>query len=466
MNAAHTLGFRLPLVALAIGCIAGLLHTLSVLGLHVPFDPNEGWNAYFAQRAMLTASPYPPDGSLMVNNYPPLSFFIVGAMARVLGDAIVVGRIVSLLALGLCALAIADAAREMGCNRTQGTFAALLFVACVMLTSDYAGMNDPQLPGQAISLWGLLVALRQPRSARTMVVSAFLCVLALFVKHNLILLPLSLGVWLLLVDRQRAAIFIASGVIFSLIGLGLFRSTFGVTFFHQIASPRLYALGYIAVAMESWLRWAVVPLCGAVALFAIGRRDQYAGFALIYALISVAAGSLLSGGAGVDANILFDADIALALCAGLLLSRPETERWSGWLAIAYVIPLVLLLRSVDGDWSNRDYWYRPLQYDRKIAAAEIALLRSARNPVLCEMLSLCYWAGRQAEVDVFNIDQAVRMGARPDTQLVRQIEAKRYSMIELESLKPFPLSRGVEQALYRNYEIVRRDDARVFLTPR
>jgi len=37
---------------------------------------------------------------------------------------------------------------------------------------------------------------------------------------------------------------------------------------------------------------------------------------------------------------------------------------------------------------------------------------------------------------------------------------------ELESLKPFPLSGGVEQALSRNYKIVRADDGRVFLTPR
>jgi hypothetical protein len=460
------LGFRLALAALAAGCVAGLVHTVSVVGLHIPFDPNEGWNAYFARRAMSTGSPYPPDGSLMVNNYPPLSFFIVGSLSRVLGDAIVIGRIVSLLALGFCALTIADAAREMGCDREQGAFAALLFVGCVMLTSDYAGMNDPQLLGHAISLCGLVVALRQPRTARTMVVSALLCVLALFVKHNLVLLPLTLALWLLLVDRRLATTFVVSGTIFSLIGLGLVRSAFGTTLFHQLASPRLYSLGNIAVALANWLPWAAVPLCGGVLLYAIGRRDQYAGFAIIYAVVSVAGGILLSGGAGVDANILFDADIALALCAGVLVNRLEPERWSGWLTIAYVIPLVLLLRGVDGDWSSREYWYHPLQNDREISAAEISLLRSKSNPVICEMLSLCYWAGRTAEVDVFNIDQAIRTGARPDTQLVRQINAKRFSMIEFESLKPFPISGGVEDALFHSYKVVRTDDERVFLTPR
>ena len=466
MNGARAFEFRLAVVALAFGCAVGLIHTASVVGLHVPFDPNEGWNAYFAQRAMQTGSPYPPDGGFMINNYPPLSFFIIGSLAHTLGDAIVVGRIVALLALGFCTLAIADAAREMGCDRTQGTFAALLFVACVMLTSDYAGMNDPQLLGHAISLFGLVVALREPRGPSAMVVSALLCVLALFVKHNLVFLPLSLAFWLLLVDRRCASTFIVSGVIFSLIGLGLFRTAFGTTLFHQIASPRVYAFSNITVAARNWLPWATMPLCGAVLLFAIGRRDRFAGFTLIYVVVSVIGGILLSGGAGVDANALFDADIALALCAGLLLDRLENRWWSGWLALAYVISLAWLLRGVDGDWTSRAYWYRPLNDDRKIAAAEISLLRSEPNPVLCEMLSLCYWAGRQAEVDVFNIDQAIRAGARPDTQLVRQIDAKRFSLIELESLKPFPLSGGVEQALLRNYTVVRTDDARVFLKPR
>jgi len=466
MRGAHSLGFRLAVAALAAGCVAGLVHTVSVIALHVPFDPNEGWNAYFAQRAMLTGSPYPPDGGLMINNYPPLSFFIVGSLAHTLGDAIIVGRIVSLLALGFCALAIADAAREMGCDRTQGTFAALLFVSCVMLTSDYAGMNDPQLLGHAISLFGLVVALRQPRGPRAMVASALLCVLALFVKHNLIFLPLSLAFWLLLADRRCATMFIASGVIFTLIGLGIFRTAFGTTLFHQIASPRLYALGNITVAVQNWLPWAVVPLCGAALLYAIGRRDQFVGFALIYVVVSVTGGFLLSGGAGVDANALFDADIALGLCAGLLLDRLENGWRGGWLALAYIISLAWLLRGVDGDWTSRDYWYRPMYDDRKNAAAEITLLRSEHNPVLCEMLSLCYWAGHQAEVDVFNVDQAIRAGARPDRQLIQQIDAKRFSMIELESLKPFPLSCGIERAMQRNYKVVRTDDERVFLKPR
>jgi hypothetical protein len=125
-----------------------------------------------------------------------------------------------------------------------------------------------------------------------------------------------------------------------------------------------------------------------------------------------------------------------------------------------------MLRTVDGDWSRADYWRHPMQDARRVAAAEISLLRSRPDPVLCEMLSLCYWARREAEVDVFNVDQSIRTGARPDTQLISQIEAKRFSMIELESLTPFPIAGRVEQTLMRSYKIVRTDDERVFFAPR
>ena len=37
---------------LALLCAAALWRVLAVVGLHVPLDPNEGWNAYHAASAM------------------------------------------------------------------------------------------------------------------------------------------------------------------------------------------------------------------------------------------------------------------------------------------------------------------------------------------------------------------------------------------------------------------------------
>lgn len=465
-GAGYRIGFCLALSLLAFGCAAGLLHAVLVIGFHVPFDPNEGWNAYFAQLAMRTGSPYPPDNALLVNNYPPLSFFVIGQLARFTGDAIIVGRIVSLISVGVTTYGIAHVLERMGCSRPQAAFAGLLFVACLMLTSDYVGMNDPQLLGHAISIWAVVVLLRAPGDSRSGMIAALLFVLAFFVKHNLVLLPLSLALWLMLANRRSALNFVASGAIFLLLGVGIFRSLFGTNFFHQIASERVYAFDNIRVALQNWMPWAALPLCAAFFLCLIGRRDRYATFAVIYTAIATAGGLAFSSGAGVDANAMFDADIALVLCAGLLLNRLENEAWGVLVAFVYVVALVMLLRGIEGDWTSKNFWLHPLAQDRQTVAAEIDLLAAAPDPVLCEMLSLCYWAAKAPQVDVFNLDQRFRRIAGSDTRLVHLIEAKRFSLIEFEALRPFPLAGGVESAVLHNYKIVRTDDERVFFAPR
>ena len=62
-------------------------------GFPIEIAQNEGWNAYHADAAMGAAALYPPTDTLIVNNYPPVSFYVVGALAKVTGvDALYVGR--------------------------------------------------------------------------------------------------------------------------------------------------------------------------------------------------------------------------------------------------------------------------------------------------------------------------------------------------------------------------------------
>jgi hypothetical protein len=461
-----SLPLQLLTIALGIGCALGLAHVACVIGFRVPFDPNEGWNAYFAQAALATGSPYPPAHSMMINNYPPLSFYLIGAVSRLSGDAIIAGRIVSLAALVAVALAIEAAARQMGCGRGEALFAALLFTAGLMLTSDYAGMDDPQLLGHAIAVGGLVLALQEPRTPRLMVGAALLFVVAFFVKHNLVVLPAALAAWLMLADRRHAVVFMASGVIFLLVGLGIFKSAFGISMLDQINSARTYSLTNIGAGLRQWLPWSAVPLAGAAGLFVVGRRDKHAVFCVIYAAIATAAGLYFLGGAGVDANAMFDADIALALAAGVLMNRLEGRALQGAAAALFAVGPLIGLINLDDDWRSTGFWLHPMAEDRATAAGEIALIRAAQGPVLCEMLSLCYWAGKPAEVDVFNIGQAFETGARSDAELARSIAERRYALLQFEGLTPFPLTPRIRRAVAQNYRIIRKDDDRVILAPR
>jgi len=148
---------------LAVGCAVGLMRVLSSLGLQIPLDPNEGWNAYHAAAA-LAGNPYPPANSFLINNYPPLSFYVVGLLGSSIGDHVLAGRCVSLAAVvGIC-LFIAIAMRRMTASWCAAIFAALLFATTLLLTSDYVGMDDPQLLGHAFQLAGLLFVIRKPRA--------------------------------------------------------------------------------------------------------------------------------------------------------------------------------------------------------------------------------------------------------------------------------------------------------------
>jgi hypothetical protein len=460
-----TAPLRIATGLLALGVAVGLMHVACVIGIHVPLDPNEGWNAAFADLAMRTGSPYPPTQSYLVNNYPPLSFYLVGALGKVTGDAIVAGRFVALAAFLAVTLGIDAVARRMGCTRTEALFAALLFAAQLMLTTDYVGMDDPQLLGHAVAMGGLLLALREPRTPRDMVFAAALFVLAFFVKHSLVALPVAVAAWLVLAERRLAVTFAVSGVVFLLFGMGVFKSVFGTDLFAQLDSARSFSFANVAQGLAQWLAWSAIPLAGAVALFVIARHEREAMLCVLYASVSVAIGAYFFGGAGVDANAMFDADIALALSMGVLLNRLGAGVLRAGAALLLLVPVAIGVTHLDADWMESDYWWHPMAVERGEAAAEIALIRAAPGPVLCDMLSLCVWAGKPAEIDTFNMQQAFVTGRRSDRPLAEAIAEHHYGLIALETDAP-ALTQRIRDAVARHYRPVRRDQDRVFYAPR
>ena len=118
-------------------------------GFPIEIAQNEGWNAYHADAAMGAAAGaaalYPPTDTLIVNNYPPLSFYAVGALAELTGvDALYVGRAMSLLAVtalgGLIAMVIA----ELGGGIAGAAVGGVWFVAVMARSfTRFVGMNDP-----------------------------------------------------------------------------------------------------------------------------------------------------------------------------------------------------------------------------------------------------------------------------------------------------------------------------------
>ena len=447
---------------LAAACAFGLWHAAAMIPLQVPLDPNEGWNAYHTLSAMQGGALYPGAHSGMVDNYPPLSFYIVGLVAKLAGDAIVAGRIVSLASLIFVAAAIAVAARELSAAKPAAWFAALWFLAGLLVFTDYVAMDDPQLLGHAIDVAGLLLLLRGRMAA-----AAFAMAVALFVKHNLVALPLATLWWLALTERKAAWRFAVSGLAFCLLGVILFRAVYGAVLLGAIGSARSFSFALLTHNVATWMVWAGPAMVAAVALLLGTRADRNVVFCALYALVGVAVGTAFSGGAGVDLNVWFDAAIALSLTGALALTRLSARLPQTLVLSAYIVPLLSgLALSYDESWREPGTWLRPGADAAQTARSDIDFLKAHRGPALCEMLSLCYWAGKPPAIDVFNLGQAFATGARSDQALIAQIAHGDFGVLQFDSLDEFALGPRVKAAVLARYRVDHQSDDGVFLVPR
>ncbi len=127
-------------------------------GFLVEIWPTEAWNGYFQDAAAAGQPIYPPADSLIGNNYPPLSFYAIGFVGKVLGlDNLFVGRAVSLIALVAIAVEIFLCVRILVGGSIGAAIGALWYLAMTARNSIvYVGTNDPQLAGEAIMGAGLV----------------------------------------------------------------------------------------------------------------------------------------------------------------------------------------------------------------------------------------------------------------------------------------------------------------------
>jgi hypothetical protein len=433
------------IAALALIVAPLLARDLLAMTRHIAFDPNEGWNAAHALRWLGGGPLYPPRTSWMTNNYPPVSFYIVGTLTRLTGDAVIAGRLLSALSfLTVCGLVAAvlhaSNAAPRACLLAMLTFAAVLLVA-----SDYVAMDDPQLAGHALQMAALLLLLRG-RS----IVPAALFALSLFIKHNLLAMPLAAGLWLLSQDRRAGSQFLLWGLAFVLAGLVAFQLHFGMSLFSQLASPRRESAGNLWQAVQH-LWWAVLPAWAGLN----ARPGRATDFAFTYAGLALALGLVFSTGDGVDANAFFDLAIALALLVGLM---PD-HGYAPLLASLSALPLLVVLAL---NFHDNNFFYT-----RAFAAqsqSDIAFLKSRPGPALCDQLSLCLWAGKGASVDVFSVGEAIATNARDPDPLVRMIQGRHFATLQLQDLDA--LGPQVKAAIARTYRTDHSDDNGMFLVPR
>jgi 4-amino-4-deoxy-L-arabinose transferase-like glycosyltransferase len=153
-------------VLLCVVTVLLLLQPLIELPQRISNDYNEGWNAYHADRALGGKILYPQYTDLIANNYPPVSFYLVGSIGRMIGDNIIAGRLVALLSLVGVAVSVAVIVHLIG-GSWFGSFIGAVFLVGYMAArhSQYVATNDPQWLGHAVMMAGWVLFIQSKHSS-------------------------------------------------------------------------------------------------------------------------------------------------------------------------------------------------------------------------------------------------------------------------------------------------------------
>lgn len=459
----------------AIATMGGLaLLLLSALAfrssLTYQINYNEGWNAYFVQRVLTGLPLYPGDSEAIINNYPPLSFYLVAALSVLTGDIPLAGRLMSWAAFLGCTLTIGGVLGRMGCRWIGILCGAVVWAALMTIRFDlYVGMFDPQMTAHCVMLVGFYLLLGRPPNTRLRTLcSAALVVTAGAIKHNILALPITIVIWLVFYHRQILFVWLIGAVSVALVQLAIFQYAFGSELIHGITAARRYLLSFAYTKMVNWIG-PIAPLLGIAAVPAfIAPRDPFAVLIALYMVLALAVGCLGAAGEITNYNIIFDVAISASLGIGYLVGRPgtlaevSTDRSDGvtqsglaaWGSVFCAFSLLLAGAQVaDATTTNPGRWLARERMREADAAKTIQFIASRPGPAICEALMICFWAGKPFVLDPFNYGQAVLAGTRDPAALLAELRAHRYSVIQADLAQTF-LPPAIVAAIAEHYQPV------------
>ncbi|MCX8502501.1 MAG: glycosyltransferase family 39 protein [Beijerinckiaceae bacterium] len=404
--------------------------TLWRIGVPLQIDVNEAWNGWQVDRWLSGAPLYPEANTLIINNYPPLSFYIVGLIRPAFDNSITAGRSISMASVFAIALAIYLSARHLNAGRWAASLGALWFIATMTrFFIEYAGMNDPNLLALAVMATGFVVFIRS--TSRSSLYMAFsLMMLAGLIKHNIVAIPFSALLLLWLSNRGRATeIAFYCSVTVGLLGLALFE-LYGAVFFQQLMMAReisllrpLQRIGRLQFVLPVlifwfiWLRSAPPSLAKRVTT--------------ILVLVSFVVNELALTGAGVANNAQFELVFATGLCLSIIVrdlqgrfSYIGRKRFDVGLALLWVmVARFLLWPALDPYLLVASPSYKADIAERvAILQSEIERVRAIPGPVNCSIRSACYLAGKDFVFDDFAMSQRIKTGHATEASIRAEAE--------------------------------------------
>ena len=435
--AAEQLPWVIASALLAILTITVLWYPVRRAFAHFEINYNEGWNAYRAKMAANGVPLYGAPPAYTATNYPPVSFHLIGALGRLNGDVLAIGRYVSLAALAAISILITLIVRKLGAHWHASACAGLTFLIWLaVFQGDRIGMDDPQMLAMAIGLSGLFAYVSRRDSAAWLCVSGAVFALSIFTKHNLLSFPFAVGAHLSLKGSLRRFALWTGSFAICTGALWLLTLHFdGPYFWTHMSAPRPYS---IVSAFSKTSRYALtfqVPVLVAL-LWSI--RNFATGLRMLLSIAFAAAHVLavgFSGGFGVDGSIFFDCMVSVCMIAAIaacdLTPYLLRQRFG---VLMFTVALVALLGVVP---LLPGQIYSDYEEARAMSTLEgefgeaVSFIASRPGPALCNDLLLCFEAGKPEDVDTFAVEAALGVGRMSDEDLLQLVRTGHFSTIQV-----------------------------------
>ncbi|HYS49500.1 MAG TPA: hypothetical protein VEM36_12085 [Xanthobacteraceae bacterium] len=404
-------------------------------------DVDDVWNAFNADAAFRPRALYPNADELIANNYPPLSFLLIGFLSKLTVDATYVGRALSLVAVAVTSLSVALCIRQLGGNTKSAALGALWFLATmVRFYENYVGKNDPHLPAVAIAAAGLAWFLMRHKRGRPVEPAILLMAVAGFYKHSVIATPAAALLWLATINVRLALRAALVGVIAAAAGLALCVAAYGPAFIDQLLFPRYYSLTRV-VACLGRTQW-IVPALIIWAIWAwFAQRSAAKRFTVFYAGLGLLIFAVTSSGEGVGDNSQFELVVATAIGLGLAFDeagRILMQR-CGMARIHPVFLAALILRLLVSSRAEAYLVLTSSEYRGLFPAAvavmerEVVRISAVPGPVACTVMTVCRRAGKAFVWDHFATANRIRTGRVTEAEFAAKFRAQN---IRAESIDP------------------------------
>jgi hypothetical protein len=360
---------------------------------------DDTWNAYNADAAFGTRPLYPAADDLITNNYPPLSFYLIGLLTKSGLDATYLGRALSLLALIATAAATAICIRKLGGSAGSATLGGLWLLAMMARFFDgYVGVNDPHLPATALMTGALAWLLARHRRRRAIEPAIVLMVLAGFYKHTLVATPAAALAWVSSMDWRRGVRAAVVGVAAALIGLLVCLAIFGTPFLDQL-------------------------------LFA--PNGDAKRFTQIHIAASLAAFLLQSCADGVGNDSQFELAVASAIGLGLafhgtgqLFASARKVQWTRLAILAVLVTRLLASTRMEAYLLPISPEYRSLfPAGAAVMKQEVARVRAVPGSVACTIAAVYRLGGKPFVLDRFAMEQRIKAGRWTAGELEARVQA-------------------------------------------